>query len=154
MIYGIYKGKRCGRFINKKYVDMTDKQIEQYKIITPKADGNGTFGDKLTNPEILKPMTGFTHTFLGVASFEREQEALSALKYIKTKFARTLLSVLKITQDLNADKWKYVPLQDFTDKSDIDWSVSISNIDKQLYKKYGLSEEEIAFIENNVKEME
>jgi hypothetical protein len=99
-------------------------------------------------------MTGFTHTFLGVASFEREQEALSALKYIKTKFARTLLSVLKITQDLNADKWKYVPLQDFTDKSDIDWSVSISNIDKQLYKKYGLSEEEIAFIENNVKEME
>lgn len=47
-----------------------------------------------------------------------------------------------------------VPLQDFTDKSDIDWSVSIANIDKQLYKKYGLSEEEIAFIENNVKEME
>lgn len=50
--------------------------------------------------------------------------------------------------------WKYVPRQDFTDKSDIDWSVSIANIDKQLYKKYGLSEEEIAFIETNVKEME
>lgn len=154
LIYGIYKGKRYGRFINKKYVDLTDKQIEQYKIITPKADGNGSFGDKLTNPEVLKPMTGFTHTFLGVGSFEREQEVLSALKYIKTKFARTLLSVLKITQDLNADKWKYVPLQDFTDKSDIDWSVSIANIDKQVYKKYGLSEEEITFIENNVKEME
>ena len=79
---------------------------------------------------------------------------MSALKYIKTKFTRTLVSVLKITQDLNADKWKYVPLQDFTENSDIDWSVSISNIDKQLYKKYGLSEKEIAFIENNVKEME
>lgn len=154
LIYGIYKGKRYGRFINKKYVDMTDKQIEQYKIITPKADGDGTFGDKLTNPEILKPMTGFTHTFLGIGSFEKEQEALSALKYIKTKFARTLLSVLKITQDINADKWKYVPLQDFTEKSDIEWSVSIANIDKQLYKKYRLSGEEIAFIENNVKEME
>ena len=63
------------------------------------------------------------------------------------------MSVLKITQDLNADKWKYVPLQDFTDDSDIDWDVSIPNIDKQLYKKYDLSAEEIEFIENNVKEM-
>lgn len=62
--------------------------------------------------------------------------------------------VLKITQHLTPDVWKYVPRQDFTDKSDIDWSVSIANIDKQLYKKYGLSEEEIAFIETNVKEME
>lgn len=102
LIYGIYKGKRYGRFINKKYVDLTDKQIEQYKIIiTPKADGNGSFGDKLTNPEVLKPMTGFTHTFLEVGSFEREQEVLSALKYIKTKFARTLLSV---SDEYDADR--------------------------------------------------
>lgn len=76
------------------------------------------------------------------------------LKYIKSKFARAMLNVLKITQHLTPDVWKYVPRQDFTDKSDIDWSVSIANIDKQLYKKYGLSEEEIAFIETNVKEME
>ena len=47
-----------------------------------------------------------------------------------------------------------VPIEDFTENSDFDWSVSIANIDKQLYKKYGLSEEEISFIENNVKEME
>ena len=65
-----------------------------------------------------------------------------------------MLSILKIDQHNERDTWAKIPLQDFTDKSDIDWSVSISNIDKQLYKKYGLSEEEIAFIENNVKEME
>ena len=153
MIYGVDAGKRIKKYISKKYVDMTDDKIMKYKIITPKADGNGAFGESLTNPEILPPNSGFTHTFLGIGGFESEYEADSALKYLKTKFARALLSVLKITQDLNADKWKYVPLQDFTDDSDIDWDVSIPNIDKQLYKKYDLSAEEIEFIENNVKEM-
>lgn len=46
-----------------------------------------------------------------------------------------------------------IPLQDFTDKSDINWNVSVASIDKQLYKKYGLSQEEIDFIETHVKEM-
>ena len=75
------------------------------------------------------------------------------MKYIKTRFARTLLGILKITQDLNAEKWKYVPLQDFTPASDIDWSKSIHEIDLQLYRKYGLDEKEIEFIESHVKEM-
>ena len=61
---------------------------------------------------------------------------------------------MKITQDNTKDKWKYVPLQDFTENSDIDWSKSIPEIDQQLYKKYGLSPEEIEFIETHVKEME
>lgn len=46
-----------------------------------------------------------------------------------------------------------IPLQDFTDKSDIDWSKSISEIDQQLYKKYGLVDDETEFIESHVKEM-
>lgn len=64
-----------------------------------------------------------------------------------------MLGVLKITQDNTSAKWKYVPLQDFTNKSDIDWSQSIQDIDRQLYKKYGLTQEEVDFIEKNVKEM-
>ena len=64
-----------------------------------------------------------------------------------------MLSVLKKTKDITAYKWKYVPLQDFTPSSDIDWSKSIPEIDKQLYAKYGLDEAEIAFIETHVKEM-
>ena len=63
------------------------------------------------------------------------------------------MSVLKITQNVNAEKWKYVPLQDFTSSSDIDWSASVAEIDKQLYAKYGLTEEETLFIESHVKEM-
>ena len=71
-----------------------------------------------------------------------EDEAKACLKYIKTRFLRTMLGVLKITQENNKDTWKYVPLQDFTSKSDIDWSKSIHEIDLQLYKKYGLNKEE------------
>ena len=79
---------------------------------------------------------------------------MNTKKYVYSKFLRAMLGVLKRTQALSPDKWKYVPLQDFTSNSDIDWKDTISGIDKQLYKKYGLSKDEIDFIENNVKEME
>jgi hypothetical protein len=64
-----------------------------------------------------------------------------------------MLGVLKVTQDNNPDTWAKVPLQDFTENSDIDWNKSIPEIDKQLYKKYGLTGEEIAFIEKMIKPM-
>jgi type II restriction enzyme len=65
-----------------------------------------------------------------------------------------MLGILKITQDNNKDTWKYVPLQDFTPNSDIDWTQSIADIDRQLYTKYALTPEEVNFIETHVKEME
>ena len=107
----------------------------------------------MTNPEILPKRSGFTHTFLGIGSFMTEAEAKAEMKYVKTKFTRALLGVLKVTQDNNADKWKYVPLQDFTAHSDIDWSKSVAEIDRQLYRKYDLTADEIEFIETHVKEM-
>lgn len=73
---------------------------------------------------------------------------------IKVKYARTLFGILKMTQANTRDKWAKVPLQDFTPNSDIDWSKSIPEIDQQLYKKYGLSKDEIDFIEEKVKAME
>ena len=75
------------------------------------------------------------------------------MKYVKSKFARTMLGILKITQDNNRETWRLVPLQDFTVNSDIDWSQSVAGIDRQLYAKYGLDEREIEFIETHVKEM-
>ena len=104
-------------------------------------------------PILAEPGTGATETFLSIGSFDSAEEASATLKYIKTKFARLLLGILKTTQDITPDKWKYVPLQDFTPNSDIDWSKSIPEIDRQLYAKYGLSQEEIDFIESHVKEM-
>ena len=65
-----------------------------------------------------------------------------------------MLGVLKITQHNPISTWKYVPLQDFTVNSDIDWTQSVADIDRQLYQKYDLSPEEIAFIETHVREMD
>jgi hypothetical protein len=65
-----------------------------------------------------------------------------------------MLGILKVTQHNPRSTWKYVPLQDFTSASDIDWTQPIPEIDNQLYAKYGLDADEIAFIEAKVKPMD
>ena len=67
---------------------------------------------------------------------------------------RTTLSILKVTQDNDREVWRMVPLQDFSSNEDINWDVPVAEIDRQLYKKYNFTQEEIDFIETNVKEME
>ncbi len=75
------------------------------------------------------------------------------MPYIRTKFCRAMLGILKVTQHNPPQTWAKVPLQDFTASSDIDWSKSIDEIDEQLYKKYKLEKPEIDFIEKNIKPM-
>lgn len=153
-IIGLIGGKRSWRFIDKYYLDDSNNQINTWKVLLPKSNGSGALGEVLSTPMIGKPMIGYTQTFLGIGAFEKESEAQAALKYITSKFARTMLGILKITQDNPPEKWKYVPLQDFTSSSDIDWSKSVHEIDLQLYDKYGLTAEERNFIETHVKEMD
>ena len=65
-----------------------------------------------------------------------------------------MLGVNKVTQgNKTKETWSAVPLQDFTNNSDIPWSISVSEIDKKLYEKYHLTSEEIEYIENNIKPM-
>lgn len=152
-IYGRTNNKREYRWVKSTYIS-GPKNFENYKVFLPKSNGSGALGEVLSTPIIGQPINGHTQTFLSIGDFKFEDEAIACLKYIKTKFTRTLLGILKVTQDNKKDTWKYVPLQDFTNDSDIDWTMSISEIDQQLYKKYELSQEEINFIETNVKEME
>ncbi len=152
-IYGRENGKRTYKYIKREYVNKVDN-LDRWKIFVPKSNGSGALGEVLTTPLIGQPLIGHTESFISIGSFETQQEAQNALKYIKAKFCRVMLGILKVTQDNPPKKWKYVPLQDFTSMSDIDWLQSVSDIDKQLYKKYGLSEEEIQFIESHVKEMD
>ena len=119
----------------------------------PKANGTGAIGEVLSTPLIGEPLIGYTQSFIGIGSVSTESEAEAILKYVKSKFARAMLGILKITQDNPPERWALVPLQDFTLASDINWSKSVSEIDQQLYAKYGLSNEEINFIESHVKEM-
>ena len=149
---GLINNKRYTKWIKKKYI-RNHENIDGYKVILPKSNGSGAIGEVLSTPLIGEPLIGHTQSFISIGNFENHDEAYALLCYLKTKFARAALGILKITQDNKKSVWKYVPLQDFTPNSDIDWSQSIADIDQQLYKKYGLSPEEIAFIETHVKEM-
>ncbi len=152
-ILGREKNKRVYKYVRRDYINKVSN-LDKYKIFLPKANGIGILGEVLSTPILCAPMIGATETFLSIGGFDNIDEAKAVLKYIKTKFVRALLGILKTTQDITPEKWKYVPLQDFTSSSDINWSTSIGDIDKQLYKKYNLSDEEINFIETKVKEME
>lgn len=152
-ILGLVNNNRVSMYINKKYIENHDN-LMLYKVIVPKSNGSGAIGEVLSTPIIGQPDYGHTQSFISIGAFQSKDEATAALKYIKSKFARCMLGTLKVTQDNNPLTWSNVPLQDFTSKSDIDWSKSVRAIDRQLYAKYGLSDEEIDFIEDKIKPME
>lgn len=158
-VLGLIHRSRDYRYIKLKYVE-EDERIPLYKVFVPFSNGaSGTLSENesarlISKPVIGYPYDGITQTFIGVGGFSTLEEAEACLKYIKSKFTRALLGLLKVTQGNKPETWAYVPLQDFTDKSDIDWSKPIADIDRQLYRKYGLTDEEITFIETKVKEME
>ncbi|TBH72757.1 Eco57I restriction-modification methylase domain-containing protein [Aquirufa antheringensis] len=155
-ILGLVNGKRAWRWIEKKYMQPrypNDNNIENWKVFIPESNGSGSFGEALSAPVIGAPLDTSTPTFISIGNFDKEEEAHNASNYIKTKLVRSLLGILKITQHNPKSNWSYIPIQDFSNNSDIDWSKTISAIDQQLYKKYHLSVEEIAFIEENVQPM-
>lgn len=151
-LYGKVGRDRVYKWIRRDYVKHVDN-IDKYKVIMPKANGSGAIGEVLSTPLIGKPLIGYTETFVSIGNFSTRKEAAACLKYIKTKFARALLGILKVTQSNTRETWKHVPLQDFTDSSDIDWSQSVENIDEQLFDKYGLDEKEREFIKTHVAAM-
>lgn len=152
-IYGLLNKERVYKYMKRKYL-RNHSNLDKWKVFIPKANGSGALGEVLSTPVIGQPVIGHSQTFISIGKFDTEFEAIALLKYIKTKFARTMLGILKITQDNNPTTWSQVPLQDFTPQSDIDWTKSIPEIDRQLYAKYNLDEKEIAFIEEKVKPME
>ena len=151
-IYGRTDNDRTIMYVRRDYIKHVSN-LDSYKLFLPKASGTGVFGEAITLPVIGDKAVGNTETFISIGNFENKAHAEHCKLYICSKFARALLNVLKTTQDITPQKWKYVPLQDFTSPSDIDWDKSIADIDEQLFNKYGLNEQERNFIRNKVKEM-
>ena len=151
-LFGRLGSQRMYRWIKSDYV-IDNEYLNSYNVFVPEANGTGAIGEVLSTPVIGVPVIGHTDTFLSIGKFADAEEASACLKYVKSKFARCLLGTLKATQHNPRDTWANVPLQDFTSESDIDWSKDVEDIDRQLYKKYGLDEEEIAFIERMIKPM-
>lgn len=152
-ILGLVKNIRTYKYILPQYIE-SHQNLMKYKVLVPKSNGSGALGEVLSTPLIGEPLIGYTQSFISIGSFDNVNEAEACLKYIKSKFARVMLGILKATQDNSKEVWRLVPLQNFTSESNIDWSKSVAEIDQQLYAKYGLDESEIAFIESKIKPME
>ena len=147
-------------YADKDVVSQNTELIDNWKVIASKASAQGGRADKdgkrkvIPKIEVLTPNVVCTESYLLLSSFNNEDSANNLCKYVKSKFFRFLLSLKVITQNISKDCFRFVPLQDFTSKSDIDWSRSIGEIDAQLYEKYGLERDEIDFIERMIKPME
>lgn len=152
-IYGLVDRNRVLRWCPRRYIDLSNECLFKWKVILPESNGSGTTADILSSPVVFGPGVGFTQTFMCIGRFDTKAEAEAMLKYLKTRFVRTLLSILKNTQHNPAIVWRKVPLQDFSDHSDIDWSRSVKDIDNQLVEKYGLTEGDVAFMSAYAKEM-
>ncbi|MBR1646458.1 MAG: Eco57I restriction-modification methylase domain-containing protein [Selenomonadaceae bacterium] len=154
-LYGRQNNQRVYKFVRRDYVT-EHESLNKWKVFISKANGaSGKLVDNeaarlISPPDIGEPNQGCTQTFITVGAFDTRDEAENCLTYIKSKFARVMLGILKVTQDNTPEKWAKVPLQDFSASSDIDWR---GDVDGQLYRKYNLSDAEINFIESHVKEM-
>lgn len=158
-LLGRLNNKRIVKYIQRNYIRPV-VNLDYYKLFLAKADGAaGQIGNPIPariigKPEIGAPGMGNTESFISIGRCGSEYEVGALCKYISTKFARALLGALKTTQDITPEKWKFVPQQDFSERSDIDWNLSVDEIDALLCKKYNLSAAEIGFINDKVKSMD
>ncbi|MHB9953272.1 Eco57I restriction-modification methylase domain-containing protein [Ligilactobacillus murinus] len=153
-ILGLIEKKRTYRYVPVDYpIPDGRKTIYKWKVFASKAMGSGEFGEKVPSLSIGAPGQIATETFIRIGAFNDEFEVKALRKYYYSKFFRAMLGISKTTHDAPARVYSLIPLQDFTKNSDIDWSLSISKIDQQLYEKYGLDQEEVNFIESKVRSM-
>jgi len=147
-------------YINKSELEKGIAIIDKYKVITGKVNpdrggvNNNSASNVINKPKVLKPNQVCTFSYMVVGVTHDEISANNIHKYIKTKFVRFLVLATLVSMNISAKNFRFVPMQDFTVNSDIDWSQSMGDIDKQLYKKYGLTTEEIAYIEKIIKPMD
>lgn len=147
------EGRGIG-YVSRKNIKKNIPDISKPKVFIPEAYGAGeSFPHQIIGiPEIASAESVCSQSYLYVA-FRTNTEAENFAKYLRTKFLRVLVSASKVSQHAMNKVYRFVPIQDFTENSDIDWSRSIDEIDSQLYAKYHLTEEETAFVEKMIKPM-
>lgn len=133
-------------YISSRELKKGHNLVNTYKVYITRAYGAGeTFPHQILNkPLVGEKNTCCTETYLVIGPFKTKKEAENVMSYIQTRFFRFLVLLIKNTQDATSRVYQFVPLQDFSKP----WT------DEELYAKYGLTEEEIAFIESMIKPME
>ena len=155
----VYSSRGHG-YISKNELKDNEELFGSYKLLMGKVL-SGHIGETDMNGQVkviatiktAKPQEVSTDSYLVVGPVTGLTEVNNLYSYFRTKFLRFLLLQSLASMNISRANFRFVPLQDFTFNSDIDWSKSISEIDAQLYAKYGLSEEEMAFIESMIKPM-
>lgn len=146
--------RREKRYVPMSYPLPLRSGLDSYKIFIPRNWGTGKLQDGVYKTYCAGPYEVCTETFVQVYPFNNAEERDNCNKYMHTKFFRVMVSIRKQDQGAGKDVYQFVPLLNFTSQSDIDWSKSVEDIDKQLYAKYGLTENEIQFIESMIKPMD
>ena len=131
-------------YISEEQVHKNKQWVLEHKILIPKVFGNGEIGTDNIKPIYAEPNSCCTQTYLVIGPFATEKRCRSVIRYIRTKFFHFMLNIKKNTQDAMRGVYQFVPQQDF----DEEWT------DEKLYRKYGLTAEEIAYIEKMVRPME
>lgn len=153
LIHGLVDLKRTLKRVSPDYPLPITTNLNAYKIFIPRNYGSGKLSENVFTTILAGPGEACTETFIQIGPFAGALERDNCNKYLKTKFLRILVGIRKQDQGAGRDVYRYVPMQDFTEKSDIDWTKSIDEIDQQLYRKYGITEEEIAFINSMIRPM-
>ncbi len=140
-VYGVINSKRTKRYVPKDYPLSKKGGLDKYKLFVSSATGSaGAYNVKFAAPIVAGPNELCTETYRQVGPFDTEQEAKNCFGYMRTKFFRALFNLRHISQHAPRGVYQHIPLQDFSKP----WT------DRELYAKYGLSQEDIDYVENNV----
>jgi hypothetical protein len=151
--YKAYSYQGIG-YVNKKKITKNFDAVDKYNVYWGKANGGAVAnGTMISDPLICGKNEVLSETYLFAGKFDNLQEAKNLQNYIKTKFFRYMIYVGFPKHNFTPNTYRFVPIQDFTSKSDIDWSKPINEINEQLYDKYNLSNNERKWIEEKIKEM-
>ena len=156
----VYSSRGKG-YIPELSITANKDLISKYKVMIGKVL-SGHIGETDENGQVkvistiqtLKPQEVSTDSYLVLGAFDNEIESHNLAIYLKTKFLRFMLLQSLASMNISRGNFRFVPIQDFTDSSDINWRRLTEDIDRQLYRKYGLTDEEIGFIEKMIKPME
>lgn len=149
-------GKGTIGYVERNDITTRSEWINIWKVYTARANNIGTeLNDDNLNSFIGEPNSICTETYLvlGAELMLDEESAKNMTKYLKTKFVRYLHGLSKGSQDATAKTYRFVPIQDFSNNSDIDWTKPIALLDKQLAEKYKLNIKEAQHIDNRIKDM-
>ena len=141
----LYANKSVG-YVKESEIEQNKNWVKKYKVFITRAYGAGEdFPHQILNtPFMGEPNSCCTETYVVIEPFEKAETARNVISYVKTRFFRFMVLLKKNTQDAPARVYQFVPIQDFSHP----WT------DEMLYKKYGLTADEIAFIESMIRPME